>query len=213
METHRGTYTSQSRTKMLNRRAEQALREAEIWSVGAEHGYPAGELEVAWKRLLLNQFHDILPGSSIDWVYEDATRDLVGVASTAGTITDRAVTGIAGNGPELAVFNVNSHQRREIVDLGDRFRVVEAPACGWAVQKGASVRSEQQVTVSDGAMENDLLRVQWDESGLLTSIWDKEAEREVRAQPQCLRKPAAAARRRSRELGRLGPRHRLIGRP
>src|SRR5487761_349841 len=51
-ELHRGTYTSQSRMKRMNRRAEQALREAEIWSVGAEHGYPAGELEVAWKRLL-----------------------------------------------------------------------------------------------------------------------------------------------------------------
>jgi alpha-mannosidase len=178
-ELHRGTYTSQSRTKMLNRRAEQALREAEIWSVAAGDEYPAAELENAWKKVLLNQFHDILPGSSIDWVYEDATRDLVGVASTAGMITDRAVTGIAGQGPELAVFNVNSHQRREIVDLGDRFRVVEAPACGWAVQKDASVRSEQQVTVSDGAMENDLLRVRWDHRGLLTSIWDKEAEREV----------------------------------
>ncbi len=179
-ELHRGTYTSQAWTKKLNRRAEQALREAEIWSIAAGgHEYPAAELEVAWKKLLLNQFHDILPGSSIDWVYEEAERDLADVGATAGAITERAVGGIAGNGPELAVFNVNSHQRREIVDLGDRFRVVEAPACGWAVQKDASVRSEQQVTVSDGAMENDLLRVRWDHRGLLTSIWDKEAEREV----------------------------------
>ena len=69
-ELHRGTYTSQSRTKRLNRRAEQAMREAEIWSVAADRNYPAAELEAAWKQLLINQFHDILPGSSIDWVYE-----------------------------------------------------------------------------------------------------------------------------------------------
>jgi alpha-mannosidase len=180
-ELHRGTYTSQSRTKRLNRRAEQALREAEIWSVGAEHGYPSGELEVAWKRLLLNQFHDILPGSSIDWVYEEAERDLEEVVETAGGLTTAAQSQIAGGGGNLAVFNVNSHSRKEIVDLGDRLRVVEAPSCGWAVQDQASVRSDQQVIVSKGLMENDLLRVRWDESGLLTSIWDKEAQREVLA--------------------------------
>jgi alpha-mannosidase len=181
-ELHRGTYTTQSRTKRLNRRAEQALREAELWSVAAEHGYPAGELEVAWKRLLLNQFHDILPGSSIDWVYEEAERDLEEVIETAGGLTASAQSKIAGSGANLAVFNVNSHARREVIDLGDRLRVVEAPSCGWAVQDAASVRSEQQVVVSDGMMENDLLRVRWDERGLLTSIWDKEAAREVLAE-------------------------------
>jgi alpha-mannosidase len=180
-ELHRGTYTSQAWVKRLNRRAEQALREAETWSVVIGDGYPAAELEAAWKSLLLNQFHDILPGSSIDWVYEEAERELAAVGATAEAITERAVTGIAGSGQQLAVFNVNSHPRREIVDLGDRLRVVEAPACGWAVQSDASVRSDQQVIVSDGAMENDLLRVRWDDRGLLTSIWDKEADREVLA--------------------------------
>ncbi|HEY8839171.1 MAG TPA: alpha-mannosidase, partial [Candidatus Dormibacteraeota bacterium] len=67
-ELHRGTYTSQARTKLLNRRAEHALREAEMWSVAAGRDYPAKELDSAWKTLLTNQFHDILPGSSIDWV-------------------------------------------------------------------------------------------------------------------------------------------------
>src|SRR5882672_8669916 len=181
-ELHRGTYTTQSRTKRANRRAEQALREAEVWSVGAERGYPAGELEVAWKRLLLNQFHDILPGSSIDWVYEEAERDLEEVIEIAGALTASAQSNIAGSGANLAVFNVNSHPRREVVDLGDRLRVVEAPSCGWAVQDEASVRTEQQVVVSDGIMENDLLRVRWDARGLLTSIWDKEAAREVLAE-------------------------------
>ncbi|OLD49433.1 MAG: hypothetical protein AUI42_07890 [Actinobacteria bacterium 13_1_40CM_2_65_8] len=180
-ELHRGTYTTQSRTKRLNRRAEQALREAEIWSVAANDGYPAAELETAWKQLLINQFHDILPGSSIDWVYEDAERDLAGVVEVAGGITTGAQSKLAGSGENLMVFNVNSHSRTEIVDLGDRLRVVESPACGWAVQDQASVTRDQAVSVSDGAMENDKLRVQWDKQGLLTSIWDKEAGREVLA--------------------------------
>jgi alpha-mannosidase len=180
-ELHRGTYTSQSRTKRLNRRAEQALREAEMWSVAAGDGYPAAELEAAWKQLLTNQFHDILPGSSIDWVYEDAERDLGAVIAVAEEITSSAQSKVAGPGENLVVFNVNSHARREVVDLGDRFQVVEAPACGWVAQDGAFVTQEQTVAVSDGQMENDLLRVRWDDHGLLTSIWDKEAQREVLA--------------------------------
>ena len=180
-ELHRGTYTSQARTKMLNRRAEQALREAEMWAVALGEDYPSSELETAWQQVLLNQFHDILPGSSIDWVYEEAERGLAGIAQTAGAITEHAVSRIAGDGQGLAVFNVNSHPRREIVDLGDRLRVVTAPACGWAVRQDAPIRSDQQVVVSDGTMENDLLRVRWDGRGLLTSIWDKEAAREVLA--------------------------------
>ncbi|HSS94158.1 MAG TPA: glycoside hydrolase family 38 C-terminal domain-containing protein, partial [Candidatus Dormibacteraeota bacterium] len=180
-ELHRGTYTSQAETKRLNRRAEQALREAEIWSVATGEGYPASELEAAWKQLLTNQFHDILPGSSIDWVYEDAERDLQGVIEVAGGIATGAQEKVAGAGENLVVFNVNSHPRREVVDLGDRLRIVEAPACGWAVQESASVTREQMVVVSDDAMENDLLRVRWDERGLLTSIWDKESGVEVLA--------------------------------
>ena len=184
-EMHRGTYTSQSRTKRLNRRAEQALREAEMWSVADVDGYPRADLETAWKRLLTNQFHDILPGSSIDWVYEDAERDLHAVIEAAHAITTRAQTTLGGAGEDVVVFNVNSHPRREVVDFGGRLRMVEAPACGWASQQSeGSLAPEQAVLVSDRAMENELLRVQWDERGLLTSIWDKVAAREVLAPGQ-----------------------------
>jgi alpha-mannosidase len=183
-ELHRGTYTSQSRTKRLNRRAEQALREAEMWSVAAGDGYPRTELETAWKRLLTNQFHDILPGSSIDWVYEEAERDLRAVIETAGALASRAQAKLRGSGEDVVVFNVNSHPRREVVDVGGRLQIVEAPACGWAVQDEAPFAPEQAVRVSDRAMENVLLRIQWDERGLLTSIWDKVAAREVLAPGQ-----------------------------
>ena len=176
-ELHRGTYTSQARTKRLNRRAEQALREAETWSVAAAGAYPAAELEAAWKQLLVNQFHDILPGSSIDWVYKEAERDLAAVIEAADSITAAAQARLAGSGEQLIAFNVSSHPRREVVEVGDRLLLAEAPACGWAMQVSQAVAHE--VAVSDGQMENEHLRVRWDGQGLLTSIWDKEAAREV----------------------------------
>jgi len=178
-ELHRGTYTSQARTKRLGRQAEQGLRAAELWSVAAGRDYPAAELESAWKTLLLNQFHDILPGSSIDWVYEEAHRDLERVGGVAERITARALERIAGSGDRLTAFNVNSHRRREVLRLEGGLRVVEAPPCGWAVQDGGPVRDDQHVSVGDHTMENEMLRVEWDDDGLLTSIWDKEAAREV----------------------------------
>jgi alpha-mannosidase len=184
-ELHRGTYTSQSRTKRLNRLAEQALREAEMWSVATAGGYPRADLETAWKRLLTNQFHDILPGSSIDWVYEDAESELLGVIETADAISSSAQARLGGAGGDVVVFNVNSHPRREVVDVGGRLQMVEAPACGWAsLHSAASLAPEQAVLVSDRAMENGLLRLKWDERGLLTSIWDKVAAREVLATGQ-----------------------------
>jgi len=139
-ELHRGTYTSQARTKWWNRRAQTALREAEMWSVaagdaGRAGNYPRAELDALWKTLLLNQFHDILPGSSIDWVYEDAERDLEEVVSRS-------------------------------MELARAAGAVERPA-------GAS----------DAPLENEYLRVELGEGGVVTSIWDKEAGREVLSGP------------------------------
>ena len=163
-ELHRGTYTSQSRTKRLNRQAQEALRQAEMWSVAARD-YPREQLDELWKTLLLNQFHDILPGSSIDWVYEDAERDLSRVVGAARAIADQAVGALAGTGDRVAIFNPSSHPREG------------APPCGWAVQV---VRvATENVVITNRSMENSLLRIEWNEIGLLTSIWDKEAEREV----------------------------------
>ncbi len=87
LELHRGTYTTQARTKQGNRRSEHLLREAELWATtaalrtGAE--YPAAELKQLWELVLLQQFHDILPGSSIAWVHRDAERNYAAIAERA----------------------------------------------------------------------------------------------------------------------------------
>ena len=78
LELHRGTYTSQAANKKGNRYSEFLLRDAELlscFSPGFPGDYPAAELEAAWKLVLLNQFHDIIPGSSVREVYEDSAID------------------------------------------------------------------------------------------------------------------------------------------
>jgi alpha-mannosidase len=85
LEYHRGTYTSQAKMKEMNRKLENALRKTEILSTwnSLENGwnhYPSIALEKVWKMVLLNQFHDIIPGSSITEVYEDSYKDYNEVA-------------------------------------------------------------------------------------------------------------------------------------
>lgn len=78
LEYHRGTYTSQARNKMHNRACEFLLRDAEwlcCFRDDFPRGYPRAELEAAWKLVLLNQFHDIIPGSSVNEVYRDSEID------------------------------------------------------------------------------------------------------------------------------------------
>jgi alpha-mannosidase len=185
-ERHRGTYTTQARTKRLNRKSEQALREAELWCTAAAaleaSEYPGEELEATWKSLLVNQFHDILPGSSIDWVYRDAERSLADALATADRLAGEAAERLTGDLEEdrFTVFNCTGHPRTEVVSVDDHLQLVDVPACGWKVFKGISTQSGD-VSVSDGVLENDLLRVTWGRNGLLTSIWDKQFEREVLA--------------------------------
>ena len=97
LEKHRGTLTSQAATKRANREAEAALREAETWCTTAwvrglivDGAYPSDVLHTLWRTTLLCQFHDILPGSSIGWVYDDARRALGEVITTARSLAHQA---------------------------------------------------------------------------------------------------------------------------
>ncbi len=105
LEFHRGTLTSQARTKQLNRAGEHRLLEAEAFAAIAQRAgfsYPHDEIEAAWKTVLLNQFHDIIPGSSIAEVYQDTIPELEGVVRTAVEMRDAAVAHLGGIGAEGA---------------------------------------------------------------------------------------------------------------
>jgi alpha-mannosidase len=101
LEFHRGTLTTQGKVKAFNRAAEHRLLEAEAFSALAEAAglpYPAADLETDWKTVLLNQFHDILPGSSIVEVYQDTDRLMGEVVERATAIRDAALRRLGGAG-------------------------------------------------------------------------------------------------------------------
>jgi alpha-mannosidase len=162
LQVHRGTYTSQARTKKNNRRAEFALREAELWAAAAQtlagYPYPKAELDQAWQTVLLLQFHDILPGSSIHRVYEEAEAMHAAVIESVQKLARDAAGCLARGqaqqpGSEaLTVFNSLSWPRTTLVALpegwqaatnaqgqplpvqsvnGQAWAEVSVPACGW----------------------------------------------------------------------------------
>jgi alpha-mannosidase len=190
-ELHRGTYTSQARNKKFNRQSELLLRDIEILSSLAFtlHGmdYPTPALEKLWKLVLTNQFHDIIPGSSIGEVYADSTRDYKQVLSEGQILRDAALQALTPTGADSApdrvfVFNTLSIPRREVVELpeGKGLGVVSAPALGYNLQTPGDVAA--QVTLSeiqDGfRLENEHLRADFNRQGGLTSLVHKLSERE-----------------------------------
>ncbi|HWW54007.1 MAG TPA: glycoside hydrolase family 38 C-terminal domain-containing protein, partial [Acidimicrobiales bacterium] len=180
LEAHRATYTTHADVKRANRRGEEALRAAELWSVAARTDRH-DELDGAWKLLLLQQFHDIIPGSGIHWVYEDAQRDYAQVLRTAGDVVADAQRRLVG-GDGLTVFNAASHHRTEVIEVDSRLALVSAPACGWAPLNVDEPGPEiPPVAVGDRSMANAYLEVTWGEDGLLTSVWDRKLERQVLA--------------------------------
>jgi alpha-mannosidase len=137
LELHRGTLTTQARVKKLNREAEHRLLEAEAFAaVAALNGapYPASGLERLWKTLLLNQFHDILPGSSISEVYEDAHRELEASVNGAEELRDEALRELAGGkedagsrgGVILASAALHPRPLTALLEVGDGVTVVGA---------------------------------------------------------------------------------------
>lgn len=99
LERHQGTFTSQADNKKFNRQCEFLLKDAEVLSCfceGFRTHYPKAKLDAAWKTVLLNQFHDIIPGSSIAEVYEDSTRDYEAVISDLNLLIDEKLQKIGG---------------------------------------------------------------------------------------------------------------------
>ncbi|MFZ1412928.1 MAG: glycoside hydrolase family 38 C-terminal domain-containing protein [Micropruina sp.] len=135
LELHRGTYSSQARTKRGNRRSETLLREAELWAATAAvrrgHPYPQSELADIWQRTLLLQFHDILPGSSISWVHQDAERMHSEDEVRLKAIIDDSLHALTGDGRERLSVNsspfrregVEGHSVGPIASTSDRVRV------------------------------------------------------------------------------------------
>lgn len=126
LEYHRGTYTSQAALKQANRKAEFTYHNAEWLSVlsdqlTAQSNYPHATLNEGWEMLLLNQFHDILPGSSIRQVNEDARRDYAAVQNIGEKVINEAKSSIEQNiqmeQDGIVVYNSLSYERDGFIEL------------------------------------------------------------------------------------------------
>ncbi len=199
LELHRGTLTTQGRTKYLHRHAERALITAEtVACMATLLGDPEpASLEPHWRVLLRNEFHDILPGSSIREVYEEAEAELSSVIAEGDAVTADRLAAIAARlvpaGDTPAVLVVNP-------DLSPRPLRLSAPDLpgGQPVEGGSVLTGPDPVpgltatvilattaaplSVGDDWLENDLLRVEIDrDTGALASVFDKRASRETLA--------------------------------
>lgn len=177
LERHRGTYTTQAWIKKANRRAERALRRAEWLACAAPRSAMQphevrGALDEAWKLLLLNQFHDILPGSSIGEVYDDACEQFKAINAAADAIVSRALKAWLA-GPSLVVFNPCSSPRSEVIDIDGTPRfVADLPAMGCRVMdRAASVAASPPPVTLDGlTLANSLVSCTLDATGAITSL-------------------------------------------
>ncbi|HZQ07298.1 MAG TPA: glycoside hydrolase family 38 C-terminal domain-containing protein [Anaerolineae bacterium] len=197
-ETHRGTYTSQARNKLHNRKSEFALHDVELLSSLAlaqhKHEYPAQELNRLWKLILFNQFHDILPGSSIREVYDDTEREYGDVFASAAKLQANALNALVGesSGSNLCAINTLSFPRTEVVELptniqgqqvssnGTPLGVISAPPIGYAI--GAPITTESRVAVAETdekfILENGYVRATFHRDGHLMSLYDLKKKRE-----------------------------------
>ena len=192
-ETHRGTLTSQLRTKLGNRRCEKLLRELELWTATASVHGPSDidprELDDIWREVLTQQFHDILPGSSIAWVHDDAEEIFDRVAADLEQRIEARLGDIAPGG---AVANPATGARAEVVVLdaaprgdgpmqtladGRTAAVVAAP--GLALGPLEASACDDRVVVTDRSIANGQLAVNWDLDGNVVSVIDVVRGREL----------------------------------
>ncbi|AFK22758.1 glycoside hydrolase family 38 C-terminal domain-containing protein [Pyrococcus sp. ST04] len=186
VEVHRGTYTTNLRVKKLMAEAESILRSAEIWaSIAHSLGvmeYPKQKLDNLWKRILLHQFHDVLPGSSIREVYDEVEKDLNKVIEEANSIVEEALQKISQG--EALVFNDLPWERKEVIEIDGRPMLIKAEPLGWKpieeIKEGYINAQEKNGKI---IIENELISVIINEEGEIISLYDKESKWEAIRSP------------------------------
>jgi len=195
-EMHRGTLTSQLKTKLGNRRCERLLVEAELWAATLGRSADVDDL---WKRTLTQQFHDILPGSSIAWVHQDAEQILGEVEAEvedriAGLLAELAgaTTSVANRGDvavdEVVTLDLGDADPRDLVEaeldgpvqrLADGTTALRLSVPAMGVVPLEALALDDRVVLSDTSMTNGHLAVRWDAHGNITSIIDLVGAREI----------------------------------
>ncbi len=208
LELHRKTLTTQAFIKHANRRMEERLVTLEmLWSIMPDH-YPSEEIESLWKTLLVHQFHDIIPGSSIREVYEDA-RATLDAAFRAIALSEAAWAdaALAPAPDRLTLFNPLSIPYADLIALPDDWRDATLIAADGAVLPSQSDDTTTWVSVrlpplsftsftrgpattpstparAELVLENDQVRYTFNDQGRLTGIFDNATGRAYMADGQ-----------------------------
>jgi alpha-mannosidase len=201
---HRGTYTTQARLKKLNRLCEAVLHDAELWSALAHQrrkaAYPVADLESTWKKVLFNQFHDILPGSCVRRAAEEAEALYAEALSEAETLVGKACAALVGDDPAGAtVFNSLPFAREALVALPDGVSseglpaqtldgkvhvLLRLPALGARrISTDMSAAASPPARAECRVLDNGLVRASFDDRGALVSFVDLADGRELAAAP------------------------------
>lgn len=203
-EYHRGTYTSMGRNKRSNRRCEQLLMDTELLEVLTGTSEKE-EMDKIWRTVLLNQFHDILPGSSIAEVYEVTKKEYAEIESRLAEMIEEKLNLLTVDGEDkVSVFNTLGFERNDVVNLGDCHAAALTDESGkiYPVQETAdgavayitdipakggrtfriletAEKEASDIQITENGVETPFYRISIDENGLFTSIYDKECDREV----------------------------------
>lgn len=189
LELHRATLTSQSVVKRLHRKAERCLITAETLASLAHllGGEQPASMETEWRVVLKNEFHDILPGSSIAEVYADSAIELEGVIADGQAAQSRAMSAIAhqlpaGAGNNVLVVNPSLSERPLRLTLADG-RAVSSPGSiaplGIAVLDVDVLAQQPGLSASSSHLENETLKVTLARDGSIASILHKPSGREA----------------------------------
>ncbi len=214
LEAHRGTYTTHAKIKKANRESEFAAHDVEwLAALAAQldsgYEYPQAKMIDVWRLICLNQFHDIIPGSSVGIVYEDAHRDYAQIKTDTDTLKTQALETIAGaTGSGMIVANPTSFARTDAAMWDGKLQdgeslttadgtalMTQATDAGTLIDTGnideysitslkvtidaASATPATSLTVSQNLLENDFVKVELNSDGDVTSIYDKVNKRQV----------------------------------
>ncbi|MBQ9783686.1 MAG: alpha-mannosidase [Clostridia bacterium] len=185
LEYHRGTYTSVAKVKKGNRLSEFRLANAEALSATDLYfggSYDQDGLNRFWRKTLHNQFHDILPGSSIGEVYDGTDLDYEQILSYAQSVADEKLHAIAARlntaGGTL-VYNPTGFARKASLPMNGAYCETEesVPPFGWTVLKNPAPKC--RVKLSGSTAENDLYVLTLNGAGQIASLVDKRTGRDV----------------------------------
>lgn len=187
LEFHRGTYSSMARNKRANRKYEYRLRRLElcqsICSMFLQQYTDESKQEEMWKLLLLNQFHDILPGSGVEEVYEESDRTyekLEKLLSKEETRYVQALVSRIGSQEGYLALNPNDTEAYALVRIKDKFYKAEGvPAKGWKALQTKDFSLKNSVLIGARRLENECIRVLFDDCYEIVSVFDKRIGREM----------------------------------